>query len=111
MPVFNNKKGKSATVRLTATANVALADLATGGETVSAATITSVAWSTNGAIAVARGANTILQLSGSGQWNLNEGGGALTEDKAGNIAVTMSGTGTLLLSVAKTSSVNGLEQP
>ena len=93
MPVINNKKGSTATIRLTATANVALADLAKDSETISGAIITSVCWSTNGAITVARGANTILTLSGSGQWNLNEGGGALAEDKAANIAVTITGAG------------------
>ena len=110
MAVINNKKGSTATIRLTATANVELSALATGGETVSGAIITSVAWSTNGTITVARGANTILALSGSGQWNLNEGGGALTEDLAAKFAVTIS-AGTLILGVAKRSSVNGLEQP
>lgn len=111
MAIINNKKGSTATIRLNATANVALTALAVGGETVNGAIITSVAWSTNGAIVVARGANTILDLSGSGQWNLNEGGGALTEDLTANFAVTVTGSGTLLLGVAKKSSVNGLEQP
>ena len=33
------------------------------------------------------------------------------DDKAANITVTITGAGTLLLGVAKSSSVNGLEQP
>ena len=111
MPVINNKKGSKATIRLTSSATVTLADLAKDGETISGAIITGVCWSTNGAIVVARGANTILSLAGSGQWNLNEGGGALAEDKAADFAVTITGAGTLLLGVAKSSSVNGLEQP
>lgn len=111
MAVINNKKGKSALIRLTGTGTVALTDLQIGSEVVTEAAVTSVAWSSAGTITVARGANTIFALSGSGQWNLNEGGGAIAEDSPASIVVTMSGAGTILLGVSKKSSITGLEQP
>lgn len=109
MAVVNNKKGGNAVIRQTVTGNVTLADLQTGGETVSAASISSLAWSTNGSITIARGANTIINLHNTGQWDLNIAGGALAEDKAADFVITIVGGGTVLIGVSKTSSITGLE--
>lgn len=111
MAVINNKKGGNALVRVTGTTTIALSDLQVSGETVTAASIVGICWSTNGNITIARGANTVVALHNAGQWDLSKCGGALGEDKTATIVITVTTGGTCLLEVSKVSSITGLEQP
>lgn len=73
-------------------------------ETVSAANIKRVVWSTNGAITIARNAVNVLQLHGQGEMVFPEMGHAVSNTNTGTIAITIATGGTAILEVSKTAS-------
>lgn len=102
--VFSHVSGGRSFIRFNASATVnvvanstANSDLSTANDAVTGATITKLIWSTASNIKVARGANTILTLNGSGVWDLKSMGTPLTEFPAASIAVTMNDTNSALL--------------
>lgn len=106
MAIINNKRGGTATILLTANGNVSLADLQVGDETVTAAQIRMVDYCANGngVWTINRGANTILQLAGSANFDLaGTGFGSISTDETASINVTCSSTGTVIIHVSKTS--------
>lgn len=98
MAILNNRTGK-ATIKLTATANVALSALAAANETVTKAKINAVYWS--GTWTVARGANTVLNLTGSDHWLLSDEGVVLDEYPGVDFAFTLTGNGSIVVIVNK----------
>ena len=106
MAIINNKRGGTATILVTANTNIALADLEAGDETVTAAQIRMADYCANGdgVWTVNRGANTILQLAGSANFDFaGTGFGSIAVDETAAINVTCSTSGTLVLHVSKTS--------
>jgi hypothetical protein len=77
-------------------------------ETIDYANIRSVKFSSNGSWTIARGANTMMVLHGTDQFDFAEDGQSLSEDNRGNIAVTLSasGSGVLIIEVGKKSRVS-----
>lgn len=77
-------------------------------ETILAAAINDLAWSTPGYITVARNGVTVLNLTGSGAWT-NENvvlRNAGANNKSSNIQITIVTGGTILLSVSKEATLN-----
>lgn len=79
-------------------------------ETVSAITISRAFWSSNSVTSFWRvsrgGSNTILELAGTGSWNLIENGIAVANSATQNVNIDLIGTtnGTLILEVSKRAS-------
>lgn len=106
MAIINNKRGGLATIVITANTNIALADLQVGDETVSAAQIRMADYCANGdgVWTINRGANTVLQLAGSANFDFTGAGfGSIGIDETAAINCTCTSTGTLILSISKTS--------
>lgn len=88
------------------------------GETVQEMFITDVFWNTGGAnsvvFTVARGANTVLTLTGTGHWNFPENGIALETggESSANCVVTRSGAGpgTVIIKLHKRTAITGGSQ-
>lgn len=101
--IIQNRKGSAkAVIRVDSTATIPVANLAADNtETISSANITKLYWSTNGSIAIARGANTILTLFGSDHWDFH--GISLNEYSSANLVFTVTGGGTMIVEVAKSS--------
>lgn len=99
MPIVKNQTKGIALIRATANETITSANLvvANTGEVVTAMGITRIWWSGN--TTIARGANTILVLTGTGDWNLAGWGDALDEGANSDIVITT--TGTVLLEVKK----------
>ena len=104
MPVMINQKAgrfvtldTSSNVYFLSTANVDATEAVTG------LTINSLKWSSNGNITIARGANTILVLHGSGFWDCQEGEPIIRDRTAANVVVTFSAssTGSLVMEMSK----------
>ena len=84
------------------TVTVALANLAfDANETVAAASIKRVNWSTNGSITVARGATNILSLYNNGEMRLDDYGHSIANNSTSNIVITIASGGTCVLEVSK----------
>jgi len=85
----------------------------TAGETVSEMFISSVSWSAanNVVYTVARGANTVLNLSGSGHFNFQKEGVILETggESAANCIITKNGAGvtSLVIKLHKRSAITG----
>ena len=71
-------------------------------ETVSAASIKRVLWSTNGAITIARNAVNVLQLHGQGEMVFPEMGHAIANTNTGTIVITIATGGTAVIEMSKT---------
>ncbi len=102
--VFSHISGGRALLRFVANATVNVvanstvnSDLSTSNDQILGATITKIIWSTPNNIKVARGANNIVTLNGSGSWDLKSMGIPLTEFTTGNINVTITDTNSTLL--------------
>lgn len=99
MAVLNNKAGGSALIHLTVSntlivvGNNSVSNLALTTETVSSATIKKVWWGASNSSywTVARGSNTVLVLTESGQLDFSSD--VLTKDSAANLVFTLVGTG------------------
>jgi len=74
-------------------------------ETVTSATIARVFWSTanTGYWKISRNSNSILELGGSGFWNLNEAGMSVANTATGNLGIDLVGTtnGSLVIELSK----------
>lgn len=106
MPVINNRKNSSAVIHTTATAtfvvagNNSVSNVATSDEVLTGANIRTAMWSGNWT--VARGANTVLALSGTGTLDFALNDMALGIDAAATVVCTLtSGTGFLMLKLGK----------
>ena len=87
------------------TVTVNIANLAIdSNETVSAAAIKRVMWSTNGAITIARNAVNVLQLHGQGDMVLSEIGYTVANTNTGTIVITVATGGTAVIEMTKTAS-------
>lgn len=79
-------------------------------ETVTSASIKKLVWSSNGYITVARGLSSVntnmLQLSGSGEMNLDELGYSVANVSTGNVIVTIATGGTIVMELSKTATYN-----
>jgi hypothetical protein len=77
-------------------------------ETVSAASITDIAWATSGFISVSRNTTPVLNLMGSGQWTNMDGilpkGGANTSTS--NVVIVINTGGTVILGLSKVATYN-----
>lgn len=73
-------------------------------ETVSAASIKRVLWSSNGSITIGRGATPtpMLSLSTSGQMRLDELGYSIANTNTGNVVITIVTGGSVVIEMSKT---------
>ena len=85
---------------------ITLADMSanTSLETVSAASIKRMNWSTNGSITIARNSTTLLTLFGNGEMRLDEYGASLSNTSTANVVVTIASGGSIVMDVTKTAS-------
>jgi hypothetical protein len=85
------------------TVTVNIANLAVdANETVSAASIKRVMWSTNGAITITRNAVPVLQLHGQGDMVFPEIGHSLANTNTGTVVITIATGGTAIIEMSKT---------
>lgn len=70
-------------------------------ETVSAANIKRLVWSTNGSITIARGTTTMLALHNAGQMYFDELGYSVANTNTGNVVITISTGGSIAMEVSK----------
>lgn len=83
------------------TYTISLANLAaSAAETVSTASIKSVAWSTSNNIVISRNSQNVLSLYGTGEWRLADFGSVITANNDSNIVITVI-NGTAILEVSK----------
>jgi hypothetical protein len=111
-------KGGRATVKFTATGNVGTvtanstvnSDLSISNDSITGASISGISWSLSGnttqalvGATVARGATTIMTLSGTGQWSAAQGWLGDGSNAVSNVAVTFNGgqTGVIFMEMAK----------
>ena len=108
---ITNQLRSSSIIRVegASTVNVNVSQLSTNTdlEIVQSANIKRIAWSTGGNIAIGRhGASnvliTLVTLFNSGQMNFDELGTSLANTNTGNVVVTITTSGTVLLEVSKT---------
>jgi hypothetical protein len=71
-------------------------------ETVTAANIKRVTWSTNGSISIVRNGNTALSLHNTGEMRFDEFGYAIANNNGSNIVITIASGGSLVMEVSKT---------
>jgi hypothetical protein len=107
--VINRLRGPSTIRVVDSTATLNLSDLSTNTsvETVIAATITSLKWSlhpTNGNLQITRGGVLVANVFQTGFWSHDELNIANTSNA--NIVMTITGTGTAIVSVAKQVTLN-----
>jgi hypothetical protein len=83
-------------------ANVQLANLATSAnETVTAAKIKRVMWSTGGTVSIERGGETVLTLYGSGDLRPSDSGHIIANNSTSNMNVSIATGGTAIIEVTK----------
>jgi hypothetical protein len=86
----------------TGTTTVALANLSVNAnETVSAASIKKLNWSTNGNIQIVRNSVPIASLHGTGEMRLDEYGYSIANNSTSSIVITVNTGGTVVLEVSK----------
>ena len=86
----------------TGTTTVALANLSVNAnETITAANIKRLNWTTNGNIQIVRNAVPIASLHGSGEMRLDDFGHTIANNSTSSIVVTVNTGGTLFLEVSK----------
>ena len=96
----NRTGAKQVTIRVVANSTVQPTDLQypdANTEIVTGFTIASLFWSTENVITIARGANTILNLTGNGMMPLNYYGISLNEYPTANLVVTINDVTTSLI--------------
>lgn len=75
---------------------------ATGEENISGAGISEIHWSTDALVTIARGANTIFNLNGSGSWNFRHMGITMGEFPAANLVInTATANATIIIELVK----------
>lgn len=72
-------------------------------ETIDYVNIIGTKFSTNGSIAIARGANPLMTLFNTGDFNFQMDGMSVSDFNTNNLAITVTSTGTLVLNVSKKS--------
>lgn len=88
------------------TYTISLANLAaTAAETVSSASIKSVAWSTSNNIVISRNSQNVLSLYGTGEWRLADFGSVITANNSSSIVISVV-NGTAILEVSKEATYN-----
>ena len=86
----------------TGTTTVALANLSVNAnETVTAANIKRINWSTNGNSQIVRNSVPIASLHGTGEMRLDEYGYSIANNSASSIVITVNTGGTVVLEVSK----------
>jgi hypothetical protein len=86
----------------TGTTTVALANLSVNAnETITAANIKRLSWTTNGNIQIVRNSVPIASLHGTGEMRLDEYGYSIANNSTSSIVVTVNTGGTLFLEVSK----------
>jgi hypothetical protein len=86
----------------TGTTTVALANLSVNAnETVSAANIKRINWSTNGSVQIVRNSVPIASLHGTGEMRLDEYGYSIANNSTSSIVITVNTGGTVVLEVSK----------
>jgi hypothetical protein len=86
----------------TGTTTVALANLSVNAnETVTAANIKRINWSTNGNIQIVRNSVPIASLHGTGEMRLDEYGYSIANNNTSSIVITVNTGGTVVLEVSK----------
>jgi hypothetical protein len=70
-------------------------------ETISFANIKRLLWSTNNSIVITRNSNVVCQLYNSGHVNFDESGYSIANNNIGNIVVTITGGGSLIMQMSK----------
>lgn len=101
---ITNTKRSSSIIRVNdlGTTTVYLANLqATADETVTAADIRKVAWSTNGSIQIVRNGVPILQLHNAGVISLDEFNHSIANNNTQSIVITVNTGGSLVMEVTK----------
>ena len=84
------------------TTTVFLANLSSGAnETITAANIRKVAWSTNGSIQIVRNSVPILQLHNTGTIQLDELNHVIANNNTQSIVITVNTGGSLVMEVTK----------
>ena len=100
-----NRLRNSSVIRVdgAGTTTLVLANLSsnTSIETVTAASIKRVAWSTNGNITISRGGVNVLTLYGSGDMRLDDYSHAIANNSTGNIVITVTTGGCAIVDVSK----------
>lgn len=103
MSVVQNKKGTTAVILSTGNETITLANLQVAGETVDAAHITKLKWSTTGTITITRGA-LVLTLTGTHDWDLDESAWKIDDAvKTSSMVIVVPAASTLITEVRKTS--------
>jgi hypothetical protein len=103
---ITNSLRSSSVIRVTdaGSLTVQLANLsASASETVIAASIRKVIWSTNGNISIVRNSNNILTLHNSGVMSFTELGHSMANNSTSPIVITITTGGTVFLEVTKDS--------
>ena len=91
----------------TGTTTVALANLSVNAnETVTAANIKRINWSTNGNIQIVRNSVPIASLHGTGEMRLDDYGHSVANTASGNLAVQIFTGGCIVMEVSKTATYN-----
>ena len=105
MPLeITNKKRSISVVRIegTGTNTIYLANLASdASETVTAAEIKRLMWSTNGVITIVRNSQNIATLHSAGEMRFDEYGHSVANNSTSSIVVTVTTGGTLYIEVSK----------
>lgn len=112
MPISYNQSGGRVLIRATGAesyivaGNNAVSNIAANAiEFVNTAYISKVYWS--GTWTVARGSNTVLNLTGNGNWDLAGQQMSIQDYNSANVVIT--GSGTILLQLTKDSNTSGTQ--
>lgn len=107
--IINSMRGGSV-IRVVdpGTATVTLNDLRANAytETVTAANIRRVSWSTNGSISIVRNSVPILMLHNAGEMRFDELGYSVANNNNQSIVVTITTGGTVVMDISKTATYN-----
>jgi len=110
MPIeITNKKRSVSVIRVEGiSANtVYLANLSAGAdETVTAATIKRILWSTGGTVNITRNSNSICTLYGSGEMRFDDFAFSLQSNNASSMVITITTGGSFVMEVSKQTSYN-----
>jgi len=107
--IFNTLRGTSIITGCDAgTATVALTDLRANAttETVSAADIRRISWSTNGSIGITRNGFPLLALHNAGEMRFDEFGAAINSNSTSSLVITITTGGSFVMEVAKVATYN-----
>ena len=107
--IFNTLRGSSIITGCDAgTATIALNDLRANAtiETVSAADLRRISWSTNGSITLSRNGFPLLALHNAGEMRFDDFGAAINSNNGSSMVITINTGGTFVMEVAKTATYN-----